>query len=606
MAQLFSIDIFSGSVPKVADNVLKNNQASVAENCNLLSGELRTWKGDSLEDEISNTGTAKTLFKYDNFWYTFNDVVTIAKAPIVGDDYNRIVLTGLDKPAITDTELVTPTSFNYYYLGIPAPTVAPVAANSGSTGGSITDTYWVYTYVREWPDGKIDEGPPSPVSNMLELDSAGGAGLSSITTLVDYADYGVTDIYIYRTQVGSTSADFQYVDSIDITDTTYADTVAGDDLGEAIQSGSWGPPPDDLSGIVNVGNGILAGYVGNTVYLCDTFQPHGWDESRTFPCEFDVVGLGVYNNTLIVCTEGYPISAYVAEPTQFQIVPFKELLPCKSSKSIVSTKDGVMYAGHNGLVLVNQNGPVVATSMFFNDRQWVELAPESMTGIYNDNQYFYFWNKLVAYLDDSGSTLYKKVEGSFIYNLIDENAAITTVKMPTDAIYKSIDDVEIYYTVDTEDTTQIYKWEGSEVKTKNFLWESKEFISESGVINLSAARVLGRFAGVTYDVDTGDEIENTFETLLNQGLYGEVNGAAWNTYSWNGDRLSEIAAYFSEPKSLFFIMYVDGSKKFTKKVTGDKIFRLPTNCKGRRFKFQLVGNVNVQQLQVATSAQEIM
>lgn len=607
MSQLIALQTFAGRVPKIADHLLDVSQATKAENCRLVSGEITTWQEDTLVDEVINAGTAQTLIKYDNFWFFFNDEREFAKAPIVGDIYNRLVYTDGVQPRITDTQLVQPDNWVDYALGIPAPTVAPTAALSGAgSGGSITDTYWVYTYVRVWGDGKVDEGPPSPVSNLLELDSADTADITTIASFTGYADHGISKIYLYRTQTGSTTADFQFVKELLITDTSTTDDVAGDALGETLLSTNWGPPPDTMKGITNIGNGILAGFVGNTVYLSDVFQPHGWSETQTFPCENTVIGLGAFNNTLIVLTEGYPLSVYISSPTELQVILHKELLPCQNLRSIVSTRDGVIYAAHNGLVMIDQQGPRSIIASLYSERQWAELNPSSIVGLYHDNQYFFFWEKVVPVVDEDGNATTRTEQGSIIINLIEPSAAVTSAQIPYGALFRSIDDNGIFYTVDTEDTTQIYRWEGSETRSKSFVWKSKEFLSTSGRINLGAARVLGAFIGVTIDPETGEEFENDYARFLDQGLYGAINQAEVNVYSINGDRLTELAAFFQEPKKLYFALFVDGKRVFIKQVVNDRVFKLPTRYSGKRFHFELSGNVNVQQMQVATSTQEIV
>lgn len=607
MSELFVVQPFAGIVPKVADHLLQEEQATVAENCRLVSGELTTWKGDSLVEEQVNDGEAKTLINYDNFWFFFNEEREFAKAPVVGDEYDRIVSTDGVQPRITDTTLVAPNNWQDLALGIPAPTVAPVATPNGTgSGGTITDTFWVYTYVRTWSDGKVDEGPPSPVSNLVELDSADTTTISNITALPNYADHGVTKIYLYRTQTGSQTADFQFVKELLITDTSTIDDVAGDELGETLQSANWGPPPDELRGIINVGNGILAGFVGNTVWLSDVFQPHGWSESQTFPCENQVVALGAYNNTLIVLTEGFPLSVYISSPTQIQVVLHKELLPCQNLRSAVSTRDGVIYAAHNGLIMIDQQGPRSITAQLYTERQWADLNPSSIVGIYYDNQYFFFWQKLVEYIDENGEIQERIESDSVIINLIEPAAAVTSAQIPYGAIFRSIDQNDLFYTLNTQDTTQILKWEGSETRTKSFVWKSKEFISKAGRINLGAARVLARFFGTTIDPETGEEFENEFAKLLDQGLYGSYNEAEVNTYSINGDRFAELAAFYMEPKVLYFNLYVDGIRVFTKEIKNDRVFKLPTKYSGRRFHFEVTGNIDVQQIQAATCTQEIV
>jgi hypothetical protein len=228
-----------------------------------------------------------------------------------------------------------------------------VAVTGGS--GTLVSRAYVCTLVTEYGE----EGAPStPV-----LMSGFANGSWSITIPATSADLrggtrNITKIRLYRTIVTASGfAQFFLVSEFTATGATQSYTDITDDTvitsKPILPSDTWTPPPNDLEGIVAMHNGIVAGFRDNEIWFSAAYRPHAWPAAHTLVAESKVVGIAVVNQSLVVCTEGYPCTISGANPNTMSMSKLQALEPCIARGSILGTPQGVFYTSPNGLVLVN-------------------------------------------------------------------------------------------------------------------------------------------------------------------------------------------------------------------------------------------------------------
>lgn len=252
---------------------------------------------------------------------------------------------------------------------IPPTPVGTPGANATVPADTIPETRtYVYTYVSKYGE----EGPPSDASTLASIDPAqpvtitvpGGAPAANITLK-----------RIYRSSTVGSLAQFQYVDEIAVGMTTYTDSKKQAELGEVLMTDDWTPPPENLQGLRMMANGAAVGFVGRTIHLSEPNLPHAWPHSYTI--DEDIVGIGVFGQTVAVMTKSYPFLLQGADPAA--MTPTKVEVPqaCVSKRSIVETGDGVMYASPDGYVSLGASIGVLTQNMYSRD-QWAALNPSSM------------------------------------------------------------------------------------------------------------------------------------------------------------------------------------------------------------------------------------
>lgn len=161
----FRVNGFGGTVPRLSKRLIADNQAQVAVNCRLTSGELQSLNGNKSVNVPGISGTIKSIFRINDKFVAWNRDVNASRGPIAGDTTYRTYFTGAGEPRVTNYALATsatPYPTTFYVLGVFAPTTAPGVAHAGGVGVAVSRAFQ-YTYVTAWGE----ESKPSPASAVV-------------------------------------------------------------------------------------------------------------------------------------------------------------------------------------------------------------------------------------------------------------------------------------------------------------------------------------------------------------------------------------------------------------------------------------------------------
>ncbi len=164
----FRIAGFSGLVPRRAKQLLAPNQAQVATNCILTSGDLRPRNGPLLIAAPVIANDILSMFRMEKDgnekWLAWDRDVDVARSPIAGNTDRRFYYTGDGEPRASDYDTATagvgPYPSGCFVLGVSPPITKPTVVPSGGAGSNVTRSY-VYTFVTPWGE----ESAPSPPSD---------------------------------------------------------------------------------------------------------------------------------------------------------------------------------------------------------------------------------------------------------------------------------------------------------------------------------------------------------------------------------------------------------------------------------------------------------
>ena len=403
---------FSGIAPRIAPRLLPATLAQEALDVKLWSGELRPHYADTIIKYIPSTTQSIYRYKWKNKkynWLGWAKSVNVVKGPVYDDENNRIYLmvndgTGFlvtDSSLLEDRDYINGLESKAYAVAIPEPGQSDIWVSGGTGSGDIESRSYVYCYVRQWSDGTIDVGKSSgPLKNSSDrsrytVDVRPGQVVDmSIVDPIVHANgigAGINKIYIYRSEVTSAGqALYSYVDQFDVNTNRvtnnpaavwvsngsyykYSDSKPNTSLGEACPSIYWDAPVTGLKGLVSLQNGLFAAYKDSTIYVSDWNAPHAWPYEHTVTIDYPIVGLGSFGNTIVVCTEAAPVLITVTDPTKPTTRAIQENCPCVSAGSIVSTRNGVIFASTNGLVLINSASPTFITEKIITQDEWLPL-----------------------------------------------------------------------------------------------------------------------------------------------------------------------------------------------------------------------------------------
>ena len=458
-----AIKSFGGIAPKIPPRYLKDNQAQTALNCPVFAGSIQAIQdvGRSLLS-VEKAGTIKTIYRYgqDNVsdtqhWFHWPAEVDVCRSQIAGDTSEWTFFTGDGAPKATHSGIAL-SGTNYPAasrpLGLPSPPTAASAVVTGAVDDTETVETRVYTYTFVNKEaGREIESAPAPASTSVDVRTTQTVTLSNFAA-VPGSGYIVTHRRIYR----STSGVFLLVAEIPVSQGSFPDDVDPDDLAEEIPSLYWAEPPAALQGLINLPNGMMAGFVGRDLYFCEPYRPHAWPENYIQTIDYPIVGLGRMDTTLAVLTTGNPYFVQGSHPSVTAVVKSDLEQACVSKESIVSFGGGVIYAAPDGLMLLSPGGSKIITDQYFSFKQWqAYFKPETIHAYQQDNQYIAFF--------DNGTT-----QGGFIYDITSRQFILHD--MYATAGFQDIQRDKLFLTFADK---SLKVWQDG--AAKSYIWRSKKF-----------------------------------------------------------------------------------------------------------------------------------
>lgn len=375
------LDQFGGMIPIVSRRLLPDTAATLAANVNTESGEVRPIQLPVLVEAFLSTMHRALRIPHPDgvsapVWLTGTSKFSrFFQTPLVNDAYNRFVWLDGNAPGTAVYPVVN--SFARIdagntgadapiRLGVPRPGSAPSLAVVGGTATNITRSY-VYTYI----DVFGQEGQPSdPVTVTGAPD--GSWNLSALAA--PPVGREVTTIRIYRTITGSGGITLYYrVADLGIV-TTYSDAIADSAVllsPLTLASTTWAEAPE-MEGMALMPGGFFVGWNQRNLFFSEPYRPWAWPPEYVLSTPNKIVGCGIVADSLIVLTEGRPTVVSGQRPDALTIITFDTPEPCVSPNSIVSSPEGVYFAGSNGVMLVNAGGAVNISRALISEAQWRE------------------------------------------------------------------------------------------------------------------------------------------------------------------------------------------------------------------------------------------
>lgn len=482
-----AIDRFKGVRPRVASDLLDGNEGQDADNCKITNGQLRAWDQDLSTQILQNTGTIITIYLYeDQYWFEWESDVDVVPGPVSGNTTGRFYYTGDGLPKKSDEDLATTGGgslpIDYYPMGMPNPVPAPFATAGGGGAGDPRQVNYVWTAVSTWGE----ESVPSPASNIVltlngqtvnltlmtmlwqsatqyslhdsvykTSDGEGGtylyrciqAGTSgatepgnwSETVDGDTSDGGViwrcfhnniTSKNIYRLATGNQYAQYQYLDSIDVAVTVYADSTDDEDLAGVLGSENYDPPPNNLAGLTYLSNGIILGFSGKDLYVSEAYRPWAWPIAYVKALKSPIRSIISIGSSALIATEGNPSIFTGTSPASVteRILPYS--VACVAKRSSVGYRTSAIFAAPNGLAVASTEGLNMLTEKHYTVDEWKALSPTTMHGEVHDDKYFLFYS--------FGST-----EGGLVLDLI--SGDLTELDWYASAVFEDENEERLYF-----------------------------------------------------------------------------------------------------------------------------------------------------------------
>lgn len=605
---VIKLEGFSGISPRTGPTQLAPNQAQTARNLKIMSGELRPWRKPRLEYQPASAAV-QSIYRLENIntggheWLEWDTDVDVAPSPQADVSDFRIYYTGDSVPKKTNWNLATTTGAGvkpfpdaWLHMGVPAPTVAPTLVKSGGSGTVHEDRAYVYTYVSTF-GAILEESAPSPAQTTLAVEPDATVTVSAFGTAPFGTGYNITAIRIYRSVSSSTTANYLYVGQVTVNPSTgvasgsFADNITAANLGAAMTSLYYTPPPSGLKGLVPMPNGVLAGFTGNQVWFSEPYIPHAWPVGYMVTVGAPIVGLGVFGQTLVVCTTEQPYLITGTQPGAMsqEKLPLPE--PCASKRSIVSDQYGVLYVSPNGVVSVAPGmADVISRSLFTRD-EWQEFNPDTMRGLIYQNMYMLFYSGT-----NPGSLVITRADTPPLITLETQARAVFLRKTTADVFFVNAIDGYIYQLDDHPIDEMVGEWLSKKFilpEPTNFaalkLQADWDTFADTSAYNQLVAQIIAQNAAIL---------------AAGPPFASAVNDVTANASQVNGSSLLSVPTQ-AESKYIQLELLCDGVTVCTASITTQEPIRVPATFKGYVWEVRLVGNVPIRKFALATSIGEL-
>lgn len=593
------ISPFGGMVPAVDDGLLAPINAAYTRDIWTYSGAAVGLPKRKLLRALTNANAQKVyrvpnnytdaIHLSDSVWLEFASADTdVLRTQVIGDSFDRYYWASpVDVPRyMTYAQLVAaaPALAGAYRLGIPAP-----GAISGIVAGGVSGTLKSVAYVQTFVSAYGEEGPPS--APKLYSGQKIDATYTITFAQPDPGDLGtnrnITHMRLYRTITATNgTTTYFFVTEVAAGTVSYADNAGTNTdqviaLNAQLESTNWTAPPSDIKGWVSMTNGIVAAFRENEVWFCEPFRMHAWPAIYALAVEYPIVGLGVQNNSLVVCTDGFTYTANGAHPSSMSLQKTAGLMPCTSRGSIVSTTDGVYFSTPAGLALAYAGGVVIATKELIRKDKWNALVQiNTLRAAQLGAAYYAFGQKILGVFQadafQADAVQQDDFAGARAGLLIDATSKTVAFNNLTseDPITNVMTDVwsgEIFVIQNGE-----VQWlDISDVSQEKdtFVWRSKLFQTNKKD-NFGVAKIF-------FTVPPSTPSLNPVEVIgLNQTLQDDQYG--------------------------LFRAYADNVLVMTRelRVSGEQ-FRLPSGFKADYWQFEVEARVQIDVIQVASSSREL-
>tara|TARA_R110002012_G_scaffold315261_1_gene528895 strand:+ start:9076 stop:10821 length:1746 start_codon:yes stop_codon:yes gene_type:complete len=575
---VINISAFAGEKPLITPRLLPATAAKAAFNVRLDDGALTpTKKSELLADTVSDAAHV-TIYRHGDEWLSWATTVWATSGPVAQD---RLYYTGDGAPKMR-------VDGDVYGLKVPRPTGALSGALSGGGSGDVQSRVYAYTFVTDFGE----ESAPSPASALIDWQPGDTVTLSGFEAAP--AGREITKQRIYRSQTGSSGTFLYLIAERTAAATDYVDTIDVDDFQEVLPSTDWNEPPDGLSGLVSMPNGMMAGFVGRDVYFCEPWRPHAWPEKYILTCDSDVIGLGAIGSVLVVMTAAHPYIMMGAHPDSMQSQKLEANLPCINSRGIVDLGFAVCYPSNEGLVAVGADGSInLSTRQLFSREEWLSLSPTTIVGGQNAGNYVLFYDALQV--DGSRSS------GAMLINVSAAEYLVRSREV-ADAVFYDAASSALYYK--RPDGTNLFRFDSPDMPGETLFWRSKEFWLNRPT-NFGALQVdLGNGISLVSQAAIAEEraaITAANEIILAaDGLNSSVNDDAVNEMAIGSDTLTEFPLY----GEVLVSVYGDGKLVRSVSKVGT-VERLPAGFQARSWEIAVSANVQVTQVIMAGTIDEL-
>lgn len=384
---------YAGMRPRQAPELLSPGEATYVLNARLDGSDIEPWNQPSTILALTAGSPIKTIYRFGQdlasetqYWFQFTTDVNVVKGPINDDTEERTYWTGDGYPKKTKASLATggtPYPYSSLRMGLPQPSYTPVVTVNGTAtnpNDPATSVLYKVVYVSSWGEA----GKPSAASNIATY----RPGQTPRVTLppAPSGAYDITKVWVYRSNTGTSSTQYQFAAELNVGTAYWDDTVASSALGAVMVSANFDAPDDSMVGLTSVANEVMAGFFGNQLCYSEPGYPYAWPIKYRQSLDAPIVAIASFDQTTVVSTKKSITLFTGIDPANVTATKLADTRVCVSKRSMIEAFGGVVYASAVGLMLIDNSGIRDLTETLMARKDWQAYKPESMQTFAVDNR----------------------------------------------------------------------------------------------------------------------------------------------------------------------------------------------------------------------------
>jgi len=583
---LIKITGFTGEQPHIIPRLLPDTGAQSSYNVRLDDGGLTPIR-KSVGAATIPEGNWQSIYRHEGHWLYSENQTDYAPGAVA---QNRIYYTGDGPPKMMIGNDVYPLAVEYP----PNPLGKSIDSDNApeQPGDRPRDVYtrqYVYTFVTQFDE----ESEPCPVGDSIDWKAGQVVRLKGFWLPVN-KNRGINRQRVYRTQTGSSGTQLYFIAERPVSDEDYLDNVPPSQFAEPLPSAGYNAPPDNLTGLISMPNGMMAAFAGQSLYFCEPYRPHAWPESYILQTDWPIVALAALNTTVIVMTEGQPYICQGTRPETMQMAKLPTNYPCINKRAVVDMSFSVIYPTYEGLIAIDaQGGCRLISANLYNRDGWLALNPSKMLGGQIGGRYIAFYDGVQD--DDYGAIVIDPGQTPFLIR----------VKQKASCVFYDVNDSGLYF-IPSDMPQAIYRLDDPTGDNENFYWRSKPFIMESpqnfGVVKIESPEDISDESNESNEANKAQAIAyNKAMIAAGTPILSEVNSHCFNETAFGGDILKIVPSV--TPKFNIGVI-ADGKRRFQGHRTNSAL-RLPSGFLATQWEIEVEGPYPMTNILLATTMDDL-
>ncbi|MED5545705.1 MAG: hypothetical protein VYD90_10685 [Pseudomonadota bacterium] len=574
------LNAFSGEIPRLLPRLLPQSAAQVAQDVKLENGAIVPIRRGRYVQRLDRP--ANTIHQHQGEWLGWPGNVNAVPGPIADD---RLYITGDGAPKILADGETFP-------LAVPRPSF-PLSVSLNGTTEPDPDLSQSILYTYTWVTEFDEESEPAPSSNALLWSSGLEVYVGGFTAAP--TNRRINRMRIYRSQTSALGEiAFYLIDERPVATSAFVDLPDDSTIQEQLPSLEYNQPPENLTGLISMPNGMMVAFVGKRLYFSEPWRPHAWPEKYILTTDYTIIGLGAIGSSLVIMTAGQPYIAAGTHPESMSMEKLEVNLPCLSMRGIVDLGNAIAYPSPDGLVTVTQAGPSVVTRQLITRDDWQRLNPASFVAGSFAGRYLTAYAYTDAQDVEQRGLLIIDLSGTepFIVRASDDADAMT-LDITTGALYLLRNEVDVY------------EWDALSSPYAEFQWRSKKMVlpqhANFGAILIEGEDTMTAEQRATAQARAEETRRRNRQLIDTDATGGPVNAMPLGLVTFAGSLLSPVVE--DEP-SFGATVYADG-RPVAQVATLNEPVRLPSGFLALTWEVEVRGNQSITAISLGAAPSEL-